>query len=66
LDQFDLDLISFQRKMQKEVVKVLKPFLQFLNLFYVDQVHNMLAIMLDPQFKSLRVMENLVGSGDAI
>jgi hypothetical protein len=52
--------------MQKEVVKVLKPFLQFLNLFYVDQVHNMLAIMLDPQFKSLRVMENLVGSGDAI
>jgi hypothetical protein len=52
--------------MQKEVVKVLKPFLQFQKKNYVDQVHNMLAIMLDPQFKSLQIMENLVGSGDAI
>jgi len=48
LDQFDFDLISFQRKMQEEVVKVFKPFFKFLNFFDVDWVHNMLAIMLDP------------------
>ncbi len=48
LDQFDSNFISFQRKMQKEVVKVLKPFLQFLIFFNANQVHNMLAIMLDP------------------
>jgi hypothetical protein len=29
LDQFDFELISFQRKMWEEVVNVLKPFLHF-------------------------------------
>jgi hypothetical protein len=51
--------------MQK-VMKVLQPFLQFLFVFYSNQVHSMLTIILDPQFKSLQVVENLVGHGNAI
>ncbi len=66
LDQFDFELISFQRKMREEVVKVLKYFFKFLNFFDVDEVCNMLAIMLDPRFRSLRVVENLVGPRDVI
>jgi hypothetical protein len=44
-------------------MKVLKPFLQFLFVFYSNQVHNMLTTMLDPLFKSLQIVENLVGYG---
>jgi len=46
--------------MQHEIVKLLKPFLEFLKTFDSCQVHNMLALMLDPQIKSL------VGHGNAI
>jgi hypothetical protein len=34
--------------------------------FDSHQVHNMLALMLDPCYKSLRVVENHVGCGNAI
>jgi hypothetical protein len=34
--------------------------------FNVHQVHNMLALMLDPHYKSLKVVENHVGCGNAI
>jgi hypothetical protein len=34
--------------------------------FHSNQVHNMFAIMLDLQFKSLQMLENLVGPRDAI
>jgi hypothetical protein len=45
---------------------VIRPFLNFLKLFYSHQVHNMLALMLDPCFKSLWVVENYVGHKNAI
>ncbi len=51
--------------MQK-VMKVLEPFFQFLFVFYSNEVHSMLTIMLDPWFKSLQVVKNLVGHGNAI
>jgi hypothetical protein len=47
-------------------MKVLKLILQFLFVFYSNQVHNMLAIMSDPQFKSLLVVKILVGLGNVI
>jgi hypothetical protein len=43
--------------MWQEVLKVIKPFLQFLKSFDSDQIHN----MLDPCVKSLPVVENYVG-----
>jgi hypothetical protein len=36
LDQFDYELVSFQTKMWEEVVKVFKPFLQFLIFLNAD------------------------------
>jgi len=47
-------------------MKVLKPFFQFLNFQNLNQVHNMFATMLNPTFKSLQAVENLVGCGEAI
>jgi hypothetical protein len=40
--------------------------LQFLRVFDSCRVHNMLALMLDPCYKSLWVVENYVGRGNAI
>jgi len=43
-----------------------KTFFPIFNILKFGQVRNMLAIMLDPQFKSLQVVKSLVGHGDAI
>jgi hypothetical protein len=40
--------------------------LEFLKSFDVKQTHNMMTIMLDPRFKVLHIVENLVGCGDSI
>ncbi len=47
-------------------MKVFKFFWNFLKAFDSCQVHNMLALMLDPCFKSLRVVENFTGHDNAI
>jgi hypothetical protein len=41
-------------------------FLDFLRSFDVGQVHNMMAITLDPCFKALCIVENLVCHGNVI
>jgi hypothetical protein len=38
--------------MRQKVIKVIKPFFLFLKTFDPQNVHNMLAIMLDPCSKS--------------
>ncbi len=43
-----------------------KPFLLFFKTFDPHNVHNMITIMLDPHFKSLRIIENYVGHGATI
>jgi len=45
---------------------VIKPFFLFLKTFDPHSVHNMLAIMLDPHFKYLQMVENFVGLGATI
>jgi len=55
-----------KKNIKKEVVKVFKPFLEFLKAFKSHQIHIMLAVMLDPCFKSLSVVESFVGCGNAI
>jgi hypothetical protein len=62
-DAFDVEVFIFQNIMWVEGVKVVKPFLQFLKVYDLHQVHNMLAIMFDPCFK---FVENYVGHGDYI
>jgi hypothetical protein len=45
---------------------VIKPFLDFLRSFDALWAHNMMAIMLDPCFNALWIVENLVGHMNAI
>ncbi len=52
--------------MQLEVIKVIKPFLDFLMSLDAHQVHNMMVIMLDTHFKALRIVESLVGCENVI
>jgi hypothetical protein len=66
LDAFDAELITFQNDMRIEFVKVIKHFLLFSQAYDLHQVHNMFALMLDPRFKSLRVVENYVERGACI
>jgi len=66
LDPFDSKVFIFQKTMQVQIVKVIELWLCFLIAYDSHQVHNMLAFMFDPRFKSLWVLENYVGRGDVI
>jgi hypothetical protein len=65
-DPFDVEIFFLHNNMWLEVIKVIKPFLEFLKSFDAQYVHNMMAIMLDPRFKVSHIMEYLVGSGNLI
>jgi hypothetical protein len=65
-DSFENEILALQINMRLKVIKVIKPFLQFLKTFDGGHTHNMMAIMLDPCFKSLCVVENLLECGNAI
>jgi len=47
--------------MMVEVQATLAPFLTFASTYNVNKVHNMLALMLDPHFKSLDVVKTVFG-----
>jgi hypothetical protein len=65
-DAFDVKVLIFQNNMQTKIIRVIKPFLKFLEVYNSHQIHNMLSIMLDPYFKSLQVVKNYVGCEDYI
>jgi hypothetical protein len=65
-DPFEAKILLQQKNMWLEVIKIIKPFLEFLKSFDVGHVHNMVVIMLDPCFKALHIVEKLVGCGYAI
>jgi hypothetical protein len=65
-DLFDVELHTLNENIQHEVMKVLKPFQEFLKEFDSHQVHNMLALILDPCLKSLQVVESFVGCSNAM
>jgi hypothetical protein len=62
-EDFDvaLELICFAFNIRKEVCGVLNSFLSFSKKFNERKTHNMLALMLDPRFKSLRLMSSFIG-----
>src|SRR5579875_2420543 len=47
--------------MAKTAMDVMKPFLRFSLQFVADQAHNMLSLMLDPQFMGLEYVIQYVG-----
>jgi hypothetical protein len=51
-DLFNVDILFLHKNMWLEVINIIEPFLEFLRSFDVGQVHNMMAVMLDPCFKA--------------
>jgi hypothetical protein len=51
--------------MQKQVVAILESFLSFLLNFQPCKIDNMLTLMLDPQYKGLRLVIQYVGKEHA-
>ncbi len=66
LDPFDFEMLLFQKNMGAQVIKVIKPSFCFLIVYDPHQIHNMFALMFDPRFKFLQVLENYVGWGNVI
>ena len=60
--EYDSKLELLYSRIAKATVAVLKPFLAFASQFNKEKVHNMLAIMLDPQYKGLQSISKFVGS----
>lgn len=52
---------QFNINMQRQVTIVLSPFLDFMYSFNPTKAHNMVILMLDPQFEDLSLMVNCVG-----
>jgi hypothetical protein len=46
---------------KKEIIKVIDFFLSFLTRYNEKKTHNMLALMLDPRFKNLRLIFSFIG-----
>jgi hypothetical protein len=65
-DLFEATICLLHKNMRLEVIKVIKPFLEILRSFDAKQTHNRMAIMSNPCFKALHIVENLVGCGNAI
>jgi hypothetical protein len=59
---FESQLLVFRLRMLNQVVSIITPFLVFANSHIPTKVHNMLAIMLDPLFKSLKIIQEFVGN----
>ena len=58
----DFELELMYNHIAKVGVAILKPFLAFASKFNKEKAHNMLAIMLDPQYKGLQSISKFVGS----
>ncbi len=56
---YELFLLAFN--IINEVINVLYSFLSFLKKYENKEAHNMIFLMLDPRFKSLRIISSFVG-----
>jgi hypothetical protein len=45
----------------REVINVLDSFLSFLKVYDKRKIHNMIFLMLNPRYKSLRIISSFVG-----
>jgi hypothetical protein len=52
--------------MQKQVIVIMEPFLSFMLSFQPNKAHNMLAFMLDFQYKGLGLVIQYVGKQNAL
>lgn len=59
--EFDSELEILYGRMAGQVAAVLRPFLAFSRKYDEGQAQNMLALMLDPRFKGLELLQDYVG-----
>jgi hypothetical protein len=55
------ELSCLASNIKKEVVQVLDYFLSFLKKFDKRKTHNMFSLMLNPRFKTFRLVSSLIG-----
>jgi hypothetical protein len=55
------ELSCLASNIKKEVIKVLDSFLSFLKKYEEKKAHDMLPLMLDPRFKTFRLVSSLIG-----
>ncbi len=60
----ELSLLAFN--IRREVINVLDSFLSFLKKYENKKAHNMISLMLDPRFKSLRIVPSFVGKEQGV
>ncbi len=53
-------------KMVVEIINLLCPFLGFAKTFFLDKTHNMVALMLDPHFKSMDCIMDYIGRDQVV
>ncbi len=56
-----LELSLFASNIRREICGVLDGFLSFLKKYEGNKTHNMLSLMLDPRFRSMRLVSFLIG-----
>ncbi len=61
-----LEMKQLGVNMQLHEAIVLRPFLDFMDFFKLSKAHNMLALMLDPQFKDKSLVKDYVGHDSSI
>jgi hypothetical protein len=78
MEQFEITSLNFVRGdceselgalficMVAKVKVVLAPFLPFESTYIIVKAHNMLALMLDPWFKSLDIFKAFIGKAKVI
>jgi hypothetical protein len=60
------ELFLLASKIKREVINVLDFFISFLKKYENRKVHNMIFLMLDPRFKSLRIVSSFVGGSKVL
>jgi hypothetical protein len=61
-----IELICLAFNIRKKVCVIFNSFLSFLKKFDERKTHNMLALMLDPRFKSLQLIFSFIGHDQGI
>ncbi len=60
INVFDYELEKLIFRMKRQVLKVFLPFISFIHGFK-KKIYNMLAFMLDPRYKSMRLVITYLG-----
>jgi hypothetical protein len=60
------ELSLLASNIRREVINVLNSFLSFFKKYENRKAHNMIFLMLDPRFKSIRIISSFVGKEQGV